>query len=273
MGREPDYKECPKCGLRNKKSAGSCTFCGYVFDESIEPLSPYIEVLEKLSKIEKTESGKDDLAKKIEFTLIKKELEEEVSDSAGGKAVNEENFLSGQMEEALHEEHQELEAEKTTNEIADLVESTVTEETEPLMEEELVVEQELVPVPDIDTTPEDRAVPEQISTNAHAVETEAILTAVESEASPKEPDVMTDHSISVESATFSREITLDLTTMASTGAGVVLYLSALVMGISGVMSPTVGWIVGIAGALLIIFGVFRLYPSLFTGKGKALNGS
>jgi len=271
MKEVSNYKECPKCGLRNKKMAASCTFCGYVFEEPAEPLSPYIEVLEKLSKMERVEIEKDELTKKIEFTIIKRETEEEESVPVDGDATDEDKHWTGQMEEVDFEEKEELEVGETPEEIVELVDSMIAEETGPLMDEETAAEQVLSP-PNTFTEAEDHAVPERVFPDIPAGETGTIKTEVVSEAVPEKSPEMTGAGTVTESVMLSRNVSLNLSVVAPAGVGVILYLATLLMGVSGVIDPVIGWIAGIAGALLITAGAFRLYPSLFTDK-KNLDGS
>jgi len=65
------FKECPRCGLRNRMSAVKCDFCGFEFQDSSEEWSDYVDVLERLSKSEEMHQEDEDLSRKIESTLVK----------------------------------------------------------------------------------------------------------------------------------------------------------------------------------------------------------
>jgi hypothetical protein len=78
MEGRSSFKECPRCGLRNRLSATKCDFCGYEFKGSSEEWSDYVDILEKLSKGDEVRPVDEDLSKKIESTLVKKRDVEEV---------------------------------------------------------------------------------------------------------------------------------------------------------------------------------------------------
>jgi hypothetical protein len=91
MEGRSSFKECPRCGLRNRVSATKCDFCGYEFKGSSEEWSDYVDILEKLSKGDEVRPVDEDLSKKIELTLVKKKDVDEVmvegTVAAAGMAV------------------------------------------------------------------------------------------------------------------------------------------------------------------------------------------
>ena len=75
MEGKSGFKECPRCGLRNRVSAARCDFCDYEFQDSSEEWSDYVDVLEKLSEGDEVRQVDEDLSRKIESTLVKTDRE------------------------------------------------------------------------------------------------------------------------------------------------------------------------------------------------------
>jgi len=75
MDGKSSFKECPRCGLRNRVSAARCDFCDYEFQDSSEEWSDYVDVLEKLSESDEVQQVDEDLSRKIEATLVKTDRE------------------------------------------------------------------------------------------------------------------------------------------------------------------------------------------------------
>ncbi|QLH74034.1 MAG: hypothetical protein HPY73_00240 [Methanomassiliicoccales archaeon] len=72
MENRSGFKECSRCGLRNKPTAKQCDFCGQKFDQ-VDEWELQIDALEKLSKETRQLEVTEDLSKKIEATIVKKE--------------------------------------------------------------------------------------------------------------------------------------------------------------------------------------------------------
>lgn len=73
------FKECPRCGLRNRISTTKCDFCGFQFKDSTDEWSDYVDVLEELSKGSEVSQVDEDLSKRIESTLVEKtEIEDSI---------------------------------------------------------------------------------------------------------------------------------------------------------------------------------------------------
>jgi len=139
MEGRSSFKECPRCGLRNRMSATKCDFCGYEFKGSSEEWSDYVDILEKLSKGDEVRPVDEDLSKKIESTLVKKRDIDEVmvksSVAAAGVAV------VGDKKSA--EEDQIITEADQPKEVVDFVDSMIDEDaSEPISggEVESVVE-------------------------------------------------------------------------------------------------------------------------------------
>jgi len=72
MERKPGFKECPKCGLRNKPNATQCDFCGQNLGAS-DDWQHHIKDLESLNKMELHKPLDDRTSKRIESTIIRKD--------------------------------------------------------------------------------------------------------------------------------------------------------------------------------------------------------
>lgn len=72
MDRKAGYKECPRCGLRNKPSALQCDFCGLRFIAG-EDWDDNIQALEKMGGTEERVLMDEDVSKRIEATIVKRD--------------------------------------------------------------------------------------------------------------------------------------------------------------------------------------------------------
>ncbi|MGD0817731.1 MAG: hypothetical protein ABR986_04955 [Methanomassiliicoccales archaeon] len=72
MDRKAGYKECPRCGLRNKPSALQCDFCGLRFIAG-EDWDDNIQALEKMGGNEEKVLVDEDISKRIEATIVKRD--------------------------------------------------------------------------------------------------------------------------------------------------------------------------------------------------------
>jgi hypothetical protein len=72
MDRKAGYKECPRCGLRNKPSALQCDFCGLRFIAG-EDWDDNITALEKMGGNEEKVHVDEDVSKRIEATIVKRD--------------------------------------------------------------------------------------------------------------------------------------------------------------------------------------------------------
>jgi RNA polymerase subunit RPABC4/transcription elongation factor Spt4 len=72
MDRKAGYKECSRCGLRNKPSALQCDFCGLRFIAG-EDWDDNIQALEKMGGNEERVLVDEDVSKRIEATIVKRD--------------------------------------------------------------------------------------------------------------------------------------------------------------------------------------------------------
>ena len=72
MERKAGFKECPKCGLRNKPAATQCDFCGQNLGAP-DDWQHHIKDLESLNKMDLRKPLDDRTSKRIESTIIRKD--------------------------------------------------------------------------------------------------------------------------------------------------------------------------------------------------------
>ena len=72
MEKKGGFKECSRCGLRNKPTARQCDFCGQRFEEE-DKWDQQIDALESLTKVDSRSEVPDDISKRIESTIVKKD--------------------------------------------------------------------------------------------------------------------------------------------------------------------------------------------------------
>ncbi len=75
MERKSGFKECPRCGLRNKPSAVQCDFCGWEFQDVSDEWISHVQVLEKLNKQTESILLDDEVSKRIESTIVRSSRE------------------------------------------------------------------------------------------------------------------------------------------------------------------------------------------------------
>jgi len=75
MERKSGFKECPRCGLRNKPSAAQCDFCGWEFQDTSDEWISHVQVLEKLNKQTESILLDDEVSKRIESTIVRSSRE------------------------------------------------------------------------------------------------------------------------------------------------------------------------------------------------------
>jgi len=75
MERKSGFKECPRCGLRNKPSTAQCDFCGWEFKDVSDEWISHIQVLEKLDRETESIVLDDEVSKRIESTIVRSSRE------------------------------------------------------------------------------------------------------------------------------------------------------------------------------------------------------
>lgn len=73
MDKKTGFKECSRCGLRNKPAAKQCDFCGQRF-EMADDWELQIDALEKLSRSPKNVEVTEEVSRRIESTIVRKDM-------------------------------------------------------------------------------------------------------------------------------------------------------------------------------------------------------
>ncbi len=92
MEKKPGYKECPRCGLRNKPQAFQCDFCGWHFEESGDEWIEHIRALEEISTERPSVIVDEEISKRIQATMVKPEGPPEGEEKVEGAAERQEEL-------------------------------------------------------------------------------------------------------------------------------------------------------------------------------------
>ncbi|MEM3059774.1 MAG: hypothetical protein QXN93_06845 [Methanomassiliicoccales archaeon] len=71
MENKKSYKECPRCGLRNKIYASECDFCGWEFNDVSDEWAEELIELERLASEKSSERISREESKIVEATLVR----------------------------------------------------------------------------------------------------------------------------------------------------------------------------------------------------------
>lgn len=82
MEKKSGFKECPRCGLRNKLVVTQCDFCGWQFEEPSDEWIDQIRALEKIGTDRGAVTVDEEISKRIQATIIKPD-EAEIDDFIG----------------------------------------------------------------------------------------------------------------------------------------------------------------------------------------------
>jgi hypothetical protein len=234
MEKKTGFKECPRCGLRNKPSAAQCDFCGWEFRDVSDEWISHVQVLEKLNKATESIVLDDEVSRRIESTIVRSSRE--VPTSSGP-------------------------AEELVSAPAPAPSEDVVIDTEPKPTVEKWPERRVVTVPP--PIPEEERevknfvetmIGEPVSAQAAA---EVNLTASDAITLPfNRPEPMREEVVEVhvpQGSFISKYFKQFLV------AGIAIYLVTIALYAMSYLDVVLGWGLAIAGALLITFGVSHIY--------------
>jgi hypothetical protein len=233
MEKKTGFKECPRCGLRNKPSAAQCDFCGWEFRDVSDEWISHVQVLEKLNKATESIVLDDEVSRRIESTIVRSSRE------VPGTT---------QIPEPVQ-----APAPPTTEEVA------IESEAKPDKWPERRVVTIPPPIPE-----EEREVKNFVETMIGEPVSAQAAAEVNVRASDaigltlSQPQPMEEEAIDVyvpQTSFISKYWKIFLLG----GAGI--YVITLVLYASSYLSVALGWGLAIAGALLITFGVSHIYDS------------
>jgi len=232
MERKSGYKECPRCGLRNKPAAAQCDFCGWEFQDVSDEWISHVKVLEKINKESDAMVLDDELSKRIESTIVRssREVEDPVSEPARQR---EEEALRARGKEWTHAHMSTPDMPREAKEVRDFVETMIGEAA-----------------PVVQTA---RPAPAPIAPPEGPKVAAAVLSPVKE---------LGDRKAWEERRYFGmRPLPFSLLSV-----GLVIYLLTLILYGSLSVGPVIGWSLAIAGALMITVGAGYVYDERMLKK-------
>lgn len=269
MEKRSGFRECPRCGLRNKPSVAQCDFCGWQFDESQDEWIDQIRALESISADKSTVAVDEELSKRIEATIIKPDEvsvddfvdEEDRSFVAPNESIPQSRPISTPPTPEERREILEAPTEEVSRPEPEQTPGLVSESEPPMTKAEVesVEVAEFVESMIGEVGVEEIKEPEVLSP-APTIEEVMLETPEAPAAAAKEEKVAEKEKVAVPE---SIPVGLDLRSMAVPaailGAGAAAYAGILIFSVLQPVNWTIGWTVSIGGAILMTIGCSRLY--------------
>lgn len=231
MEKKAGFKECPRCGLRNKPSAAQCDFCGWEFRDVSDEWISHVQVLERLNKATESIVLDDEVSRRIESTIVRSPRDEPTSNQISEPAPASAPSMRGEA------------AADTEPKAEKWPERRVVTVPAPVPEEEREVKNFV-----------ETMIGEPVSAKAAAevnLRASDVLTLPLSPAEPLHEEVV---EVYVPQSNFISRYWKPLLV-----AGAAVYAVTLVLYSLSYLDVMLGWGMAIAGAALITIGVSRLY--------------
>lgn len=285
MEKKSGFKECPRCGLRNKISATECDFCGWKFSDVKDEWTDHLLELERiaLQKPEKTVEKEE--SRIVEATLVRvRDLtyDEKERPLAGYPRQAKTSEIS-ETPYSITETRSSREFEGSFAEDRPATLSSSAETAQPSVLP--IAEKEEVEPPRLDqeTTGVEAEVEKFVET---MVEGEDLSDRVAVEkVSPKSAsairklivrrgEIRGEESGEAESyakpvSLLSLEIKATLFTAGFVIVGFSVYLAILLISSTFTVNGILGWTVSIAGAMMIVFGFTQIIGIKRVGEGAS----
>jgi hypothetical protein len=242
MEKKAGFKECPRCGLRNKPSAAQCDFCGWEFRDVSDEWISHVQVLEKLNKATESIVLDDEVSRRIESTIVRSPREP-TSNQAIEPASASAPSVRG---EVIAEPDPSTKSEKWP-------ERRVVTIPAPIPEEEREVKNFV-----------ETMIGEPVSAKAAAEVNLRASDAMTLPLSPAEPLHEEVVEVYVPQSNFLTTYWKPLL-----GAGVAVYVVTLVLYSLSYLDVLLGWGMAIVGAALITIGVSQLYDKRIERKAES----
>jgi hypothetical protein len=238
MEKKTGFKECPRCGLRNKPSAAQCDFCGWEFRDVSDEWISHVQVLEKLNKATESIVLDDEVSRRIESTIVRSPREvqpsAQTSETAPAPMPHEDIVIDAEPKPTIDK----------------WPERRVVAVPPPIPEEEREVKNFV-----------ETMIGEPVSAQAAAEVNLRASDIILSQPQPIREEVV---EVYVPHGSFiSRYWKMLL------AGGVVVYLVTLTLYALSYLSVALGWGLAIAGALLITLGVSHIYDSRVEHKNPS----
>ena len=234
MEKKTGFKECPRCGLRNKPSAAQCDFCGWEFRDVSDEWISHVQVLEKLNKATESIVLDDEVSRRIESTIVRSPREVPTPAS----------LVEGPTPAPAPEVSEDLIIESAPEPpVEKWPERRVVTVPPPLPEEEREVKNFV-----------ETMIGEPVSAQAAA---EVNLNACDAISFPlRQPEPMREEVVDVyvPQGSFISKYHKQLLV-----AGIAIYVVTIALYGLSYLDVALGWGLAIAGALLITFGVSHIY--------------
>lgn len=235
MEKKSGFKECPRCGLRNKPSAAQCDFCGWEFRDVSDEWISHVQVLEKLNKATESIVLDDEVSRRIESTIVRSSREVPPPQPAPKPEVKP-TPPPPAMEEVIIDTEPKAKVEKWPERRAAAVPPPV-----PIEDREVKTFVETM-------------IGEPVAAQAAAVVNAQATETVRLPLSRPEPMREEIVEVFVPRGSFlSRYYKVFL------GAGAAIYVVTLLLYSMAFLSVPLGWGMAIAGALMITLGVSHVY--------------
>jgi hypothetical protein len=233
MERKSGFKECPRCGLRNKPSAPQCDFCGWEFKDASDEWISHVQVLEKMSREAEPIVIDEQVSKRIESTIIR-DRKESLPPITIRQAPPSEPIV-------------------------------ITEHPE--QEEETAIRKEMPPVPPPTPAPleeeEIKAFTEtMVGPTAEPMAAAPDPVFAQPNAAPEGPVVRRREQVRFTHSHWTLPMVL-------TGTGTLIYLIGIIALGSAFLSTAVGWALAITGALCVTTGANFAYDIRLASKAAA----
>ncbi len=260
MEKRSGYRECPRCGLRNKPSVTQCDFCGWQFEESQDDWIDQIRALEKISTDRSTMAVDENLSKRIEATIKKPDdvfvddfiVERDPTTTMASESIPEpQPFSAPPTPEARGETFDTQPKEPESPKLEPAVETTSEPEPQ-VLRAEVEIEKVIEPVElvTLETT---------IETAEAIREPEPVPVSVEP--LPQEPPIMLKEEAQLE--TIAETTVFDMRTVvvpvAILASGVAAYVGILLFSVFQPVNWALGWTISIVGAIMVTYGCGQVY--------------
>lgn len=243
MERKSGFKECPRCGLRNKPSAAQCDFCGWEFQDVSDEWISHVQVLEKLNRETDSILLDDEVSKRIESTIVRSPRESTPAPRPEPRAPP-----SAPLPVPLPAKE-------------DVIQADLRQQGMDRPQAKPVAA--ALPAKEAD---EVKAFVDTMIGEPAAAEAAAVVTVQSGELAAARVAPSIELGSPVE--TRKRTASMSKYTMGLLGAGAAVYLVTLVLYSMAMLSVAMGWALAIAGALMITVGASFIYDARVARQAK-----
>ena len=260
MEKRSGYRECPRCGLRNKPSVTQCDFCGWQFEESQDDWIDQIRALENISTDRSTVAVDESLSKRIEATMKKPDesfaddliVERDTATAMANESILEpQPFSAPPTPEARGETFDTQPKEPELPKLEPAIETT--SEPEPQISRAEVEIGEVI-------EPVELVTHETTIERAEAIR-EPVPVSGPVEPLPQEPPIVLKEG--AQSETIAETVVFDMRTVivpvAVLASGVAAYVGILLFSVFQPINWAVGWTISIVGAIMVTYGCGQVY--------------